>query len=295
MGAGILNASRYVSLTTMLRLATPPVIVFLSLLLSAPLVLRAQMPKEIVRQAVQSELTASSNDHSRWRYHQEEKVPVHTVSIVVETAYGSIKQKIEESGHPLTPEQTAAEVKRVQSFIHDPGQQQKQRRDGQHDDKSATKLLTMLPEAFAWTVASETPELITLAFTPDPGFDPPDMEAHVMSTMAGEMIVDKSQHRIRTIRGTLSHDVEIGFGLLGKLHQGGTFEVERREIAPGLWQIVETHVHIEGRALFFKTIGQQQDEIKTEFTRVPDSTTLEQAATMLSERKDAGSTSASTR
>ena len=265
----------------MLRPVIPPAIVLLSVLLSAPYVLRAQTPKEIVRQAVQSELAASQNDHSRWRYRQEEKVPVHTISIVVETSYGSVKQKIEESGHPLTPEQTAAELQHVQSFIHDPGQQQKQRRDGQHDDKSATKLLTMLPEAFIWKIASETPELITLGFEPDPRFDPPDMEAHVMSTMAGEMVVDKAQHRIRTIRGTLSHDVEIGFGLLGRLRQGGTFEVERRELAPGLWQIVETHVHIEGRALFFKTIGQQQDEIKTGFTRVPDSTTLEQAAAML--------------
>jgi predicted metalloprotease with PDZ domain len=47
-----------------------------------------------------------------------------------------------------------------------------------------------------------------------------------------------------------------------------------------LWQIVETHVHIEGKALFFKSIGEQQDEVQTEFTQVPPGTTLEQAAEM---------------
>jgi predicted metalloprotease with PDZ domain len=47
-----------------------------------------------------------------------------------------------------------------------------------------------------------------------------------------------------------------------------------------LWQIVETHVHIEGKALFFKTIGEQQDEVQTEFTQVPPGTTLEQAVEM---------------
>jgi predicted metalloprotease with PDZ domain len=47
-----------------------------------------------------------------------------------------------------------------------------------------------------------------------------------------------------------------------------------------LWQIVETHVHIEGKALFFKTIGEQQDEVQTEFTQVPAGTTLEQAVEM---------------
>ena len=64
------------------------------------------------------------------------------------------------------------------------------------------------------------------------------------------------------------------------MHEGGTFRVERRQVAPGLWQIVETHVHIEGKALFFKTIGEQQDEVQTEFTQVPAGTTLEQAAEM---------------
>jgi hypothetical protein len=68
--------------------------------------------------------------------------------------------------------------------------------------------------------------------------------------------------------------------LLGRLHEGGTFRVERREVAPGMWQITETHVHIEGRVLFFKNIGQQQDEVQTEFTQMPDGITLEQAAEM---------------
>jgi hypothetical protein len=96
--------------------------------------------------------------------------------------------------------------------------------------------------------------------------------------MAGTLVVNKAQNRIETISGKLTQDVTIGWGLLGRLREGGTFRVERREVAPGLWQIVETHVHIEGKALFFKTIGEQQDEVQTEFTQVPAGTTLEQAA-----------------
>ncbi|WP_179488652.1 hypothetical protein [Granulicella arctica] len=248
-----------------------------------------------MQQAVQTELAASSNDRSRWRFRQEEKVPGDTVSIVVQTAQGSVRKKIEQDGHPLTLEQEAAEMERVQDFIHDPALLQKQRRDGEHDDKSARELLEMLPESFLWKVSSETPELITLAFEPNPKFDPPNMEARVMGTMGGVLVVDRNQHRIRTIRGTLSQDVNIGWGLLGKLRQGGTFDVERREVAPGLWQIVETHVHIDGRALFFKTIGQQQDEINSSYSRVPDGTTLEHAVGMLADKKDVGCPMCTTR
>jgi hypothetical protein len=263
------------------------------LLLGVPLC--AQSPKEIVQQAVQTELAAARNDHSHWRFRQDEKLPVQIASIVVETAQGSVSQKIEENGRPLSAEQAAAEAKRVQNFIHDSGLQQKQKRDGQHDDDSAAKLLEMLPTAFKWSIASQTPSLFILSFNPDSGFNPDGMEARVMSTMHGTLIVDRAQHRIQSIQGALSEDVNIGFGLLGKLRKGGTFDVERREIAPGLWQIVETHVHIEGRALLFKTIGQQQDEVNSGYSRVPDSTTLEQAVALLSSGKNTGCASCNAR
>jgi hypothetical protein len=61
--------------------------------------------------------------------------------------------------------------------------------------------------------------------------------------------------------------------------------VERRELKPELWQITETHVHIVGKALLFKSIGQQQDEVQTEFTQVPAGTTLEQAAELSKPKK----------
>jgi hypothetical protein len=138
----------------------------------------------------------------------------------------------------------------------------------------------MLPDAFRWKIESDDGDKVTLQFEPNPQFDPPDMQSHVMGKMAGKLVVDKKQHRIATMSGKLLEDVTIGWGLLGRLHEGGTFRVERRELAPGLWQITETHVHIEGKALFFKNIGQQQDEVQSDFTEVPPGTTLEQAVEM---------------
>jgi hypothetical protein len=239
-----------------------------------------QDAKVILQQAVNAELAANRDDHSHWRY-------VETVDgnkfVVVETEYGALKRHLEEHGRPASAATLAADDERIQRFIHDPGMQAKQRRDGEHDDKSATELLNQMPEAFLWSVESETPDTIVLHFEPNPNFSPPDMQSRVMGKMAGTMIVDKTQHRIRTMKGSLSEDISIGFGLLGRLHRGGTFDVERKQIAPGLWQIAETHVHIEGRALFFKTIGQQEDEVKWDFTPVPPGTTLEQAVALLKE------------
>ena len=143
----------------------------------------------------------------------------------------------------------------------------------------------MLPTAFLWKIANENGDSVTLTFAPNPDFNPPDMQSRVLSAMAGEMVVDKKQHRIKTISGKLTRDVTFGWGLLGRLKQGGTFRVERRELKPELWQITETHVHIVGKALLFKNIGQQQDEVQTDFTQVPAGTTLEQAAELSKPKK----------
>ena len=239
----------------------------------------AQDSRALVQQAVQTELRLDREDRSRWRYRDDER-DKHLTSIVVQTDAGSVKRLVARNGHLISGEEAAAENDRLTLYIHDTAKLAKQKRDSESDDRSAAKLITMLPDASLWTPQSETPETTVLHFEPNPRFSPPDMEARVLGTMRGELGIDRRQLRIRTIRGTLTSDVMIGFGILGRLRQGGSFQVERREVAPGLWQITETHVHIEGKALIFKNIGQQQDEVQTDFQQVPGKTTLEQAAVM---------------
>jgi hypothetical protein len=238
--------------------------------------------QQLVRTAVQTELAADRNDHSRWQYRDLDRKPDgEFLYQVIETDHGSLKKKLKQNGQPLTPEQLAAEDTRIQAFVNDPAQQAKQHKDGEQDDKRAENMLRMLPDAFLWTVKNETPDTIALAFTPNPDFDPPSMESRVFAAMAGEIVVNKAQNRLQTIKGTLIHDVKFGWGIFGHMKKGGTFQVERRELAPGVWQITESHVHIEGRALLFKSISEQEDEIKSDFRRTPPATTLEQAANML--------------
>ncbi len=47
-----------------------------------------------------------------------------------------------------------------------------------------------------------------------------------------------------------------------------------------MWQITESHVHIEGKALSLRVSGSKQDEVQTNFMQMPDGITLEQAAEM---------------
>jgi hypothetical protein len=241
-------------------------LVLSTLVTSAGRSLQAQDARARVQQAVNTELAADATDKSNWSYHDHDVQPgKDEVAVVIETPQGSVQRVVERFGKPLDAAQRQVETSRIDETVHDSSLQAKRKHDGQKDDDSAHNLLAMLPQAFIWTVAGEDEENTTFAFKPDPSFNPPSIESRVFAAMEGEMVVDRRQQRIRILRGTLTQDVKIGFGFLGRLKQGGTFEVTGRQLAPRIWQITESHVHIDGRALLFKTIGQQEDEVKTDF------------------------------
>ena len=237
----------------------------------------------VVRSAVAAETQASHTDLSIWTYWDHDVTPGQDAAYyTIETRQGTLRRMIRKNGRPLTTKQAQAETRRIESFVASPSAQARVRRDRAHDDAQAAQLLAILPDAFLWTIVSQTPQWVTLHFQPNPQYSPPetDMEARVMSAMDGEMIVARDGDRIRSLRGRLTHSILIGFGLLAKLYAGGTFDVERREVGEGRWQITQTHVHIAGHALLFKTIGQQEDEVKTGWKPSTDET-LEQAARTL--------------
>lgn len=249
--------------------------VVLAIAVPAALSLPAQDPHEIVKQAVQTEMTASSNDHSHWIYFEIDQRPALTVKQWVAEAQSlSLNRVVERNGQPLSEAQQRQEMT---DFLNDTRAQTKQRKSGQHDDEQAAELLQMLPDAFIWKIEGERGNDLVLHFTPNPAFHPPDMEGRVFAAMEGEMAIDRQQHRIATLKGHLTRDVKIGFGLLGQLDAGGTFDVERRELAPQIWQITETHVHIQGHALIFKTISEHEDDVKSHFERIDASTSTTQA------------------
>jgi hypothetical protein len=241
-----------------------------------------QDARAFVRAVVANELTADANDHSRWMYRDENGVPNKgTVKLVIQTAQGDLSKTIERDGHPLPQEQQQEDEQRMDAFVKDASLRQKQKRDHEQDAAKASALTKMLPDAFLWTIAGQNGAETTLHFKPDPQFRAPTREARVFAAMEGTMVVNTEQKRIQELKGTLTRDVNFGYGLLGKLQKGGTFEIERQQIAPRIWAITATHVHIRGRALIFKSIGEQQDEVTSHYHPAPSSLNLEAAAKML--------------
>ena len=254
----------------------------LLLLTAAVQAAAAQSAEEIVRKVVHNELDADFNDHTPWMYRDAYKSPdKDIVKLVVETPQGNLSEVVEDGGRPPSEQVRQSDLNRIQQMLTDPAFRARQKRAEQHDGDQARDMMTMLPKAFVWHVVDRANGDVTLAFHPDPSFSPDSMNAKVLAAMSGTMVVDESAMRLRRLSGHLDKDVVFAWGLLGRINAGGTFSIARRDVGFGSWQITEMHVHISGHALIFKTIGDQEDEVTSDYRRTPEGVDLNKAAEML--------------
>jgi len=123
--------------------------------------------------------------------------------------------------------------------------------------------------------------LVELKFKPNPHFPPSSHEAAVVHAMEGVLWVNGRQKRLVEISGHLTRPVKFGGGLLGHLDAGGHFYVKQEEVQPGYWELAVLDVDMKGKALFFKTIGVQEQMKRSMFRRVRDDLTAAQGANLL--------------
>ena len=244
--------------------------------------LHAQSAEEIVRTVVKNELDADYNDHTPWMYRDAYKSPdKDIVKIVIETPQGNLSEVIEDHGQPPSAHVHQDDLNHIRQIVSDPALRARMKKAEQHDGQQARDMLNLLPRAFVWKIVDRSNGDIKLTFHPDPNFSPDSMSGKVLAAMSGTLIVDESHMRLRDLSGRLDHDVTFAWGILGRINPGGIFHIIREDVGYGSWQITEMHVHISGHALFFKTIGDQEDEITSDYHRVPEGVDINKAAQML--------------
>ena len=245
-------------------------------------------PQALVARMVHNELNAG-NQKIYWMYVDSKRDGTGTeVTRVIETPECWLTWPVSNSGDESAEEQ---QREKLEDMVKNPSECRKQRTEVNQDDRKADALLTILPNVFLYSVESRTDGKVVLKFRPNPKFDPPTREAKVFHNMAGTLTINEKEARLAELNGTLMSDVTFGLGVLAKLHKGGTFKVVKSEVAPHDWELTLLDVHINGRALFFKTISEQQHETKSDFQRVPAGISLTEAAAMV--KRDNPSTSAS--
>jgi hypothetical protein len=237
---------------------------------------------QFARDVLRHEVEAQTQDHALWTYREQKKDDgKHKLLHIYQTKQGQIDRLIAVDDHPLSPSQIQAEDHRIQKLLSHPAEIRQHQKKQREDGEQARTMLRMFPDAFHFEYDGKQGSLVRLKFTPNPKFHPPNHAAQVFHHMSGTMLLDPYQKRLVAINGTLTSEVKFLGGVFGHLDKGGTFDVQQQEVSPHVWEVTAMHVHMNGKALLFKTIAVQEDEIDTDFRPVPADTTLAQAAELL--------------
>src|SRR5690242_3840529 len=225
---------------------------------------------ELLRNAVDHELRADKEDQSHWMYksttHKSGRV---VTKEVIETKQGDLDRLLSINGKAISEEQQKSENERLQKLVADPQQLQKLQKNQQNDSDQSEHLLAVLPKAMMASYGGRRNGLVELNLKPNPMYHPTSHETAVFHAMAGKVWVNDKEDWLAEIDGHLIRRVEFWHGLLGHLEKGGQFHVVQSEVRPGHWQITALHINMRGRALFFKNIGAQEDETRSDFQQVP--------------------------
>jgi|SRR6185437_15767035 len=238
--------------------------------------------KALVEQMVKNEVKAENDDSTHWRFSRTNvKSGVSKTYDVIETKKGEVQRLISINGHPLNAEQQREEQERMQKFLSDTDEQTKRRESASKDYQKEQDLMKMLPTALLYTYAGRQGDLVKFNFKPNPSFHATNRQAEVFHHMAGILIIDTKTNRLAEFRGHLTSSVKFGYGILGYLDGGGTFDVKQNNVADKHWDLTLLETNITGKELFFKSIAVREKIIEGHYQRVADDLTLNQAANML--------------
>jgi hypothetical protein len=173
------------------------------------------------------------------------------------------------------------EQERLDHLLRSPQEQARHRQDFIDDEKRIGRILALLPEAFLFEDAGVENGCFHLRFRPNPDYPPRSIEARIFHAMRGDLWIDARLKRMERLDGQLEENVDFGYGILGRLYKGGWFRLQRTQVSSTEWKAERLEIHMNGRALFLKTISRETSEVRGGFAPIPAGLNLAQGVRLL--------------
>lgn len=236
---------------------------------------------QLVREVIYNE-QGDHQHHGYWRYWIERRSQGGTsLTDQVETADGPIARLALDNGHALSPQAQQQEQERLEHLLNSPGEQARHLRQYDEDEDRIGRILALLPDAFVYEYDGEENGCYRLRFHPNPNYTAHTIEARIFHAMSGKLWVDARSKRLARLEGRVDQNVDFGFGILGRLYQGGWFRLEREQVSPTDWKTKTLEVHMNVRALMVKSFARETSETRGGFARVPGGMSLMQGLMLL--------------
>lgn len=197
----------------------------------------------------------------------------------IETHDGTVARLILRDGHPLTPEEDAAERARLNGLIASPDEFSKHIRSDRSERKVAADVIELLPEAMVYTYVPGQPQLpnsgtrrqIVLDYAPNPQWSPPTTTSQGLTGLRGRLWIDAETHTTLRIEGSIFRPVNLGWGMLAHIYPGGTFTVDQNNPGNGpRWIYTHFEQSMTVRALMVKSLEIHSKVDVSDFQSVPD-------------------------
>ena len=234
-----------------------------------------QTAQQLVADVIYNELRDRECD-SFWQYRSFRiSGSQNVVREQVETPQGPIFRILEDHNQPLDAEEQRREEARLEDLVTRPGAMTRVQQDHLKDEERMEKVMEMMPHAFLYTYEGPAEgDEVHMSFRPDPAFTPTSYEQRIMHAVSGTLIVNQRLKRLVEMKGQLLDRVDFGYGLLGYVEKGGTFEIRREQVSATRWKTNLIEVHVQGRVLLFHNVTKNQREIRTQFEPVPKNISL---------------------
>jgi hypothetical protein len=241
-----------------------------------------QPAQQLVADVIYNELNDRGCD-SFWQY------GIHRVSGLqnvdreqVETSDGPIFRLVKDHSNPLDAGERRREDLRLEELVQRPGAMALIRQEHLKDEARMRNVIELLPWAFLfeYTGPSEGVQ-VRLSFRPNPAFTPASYEARIVHALGGTLVVNQRLKRLIDMDGRLIERIDFGYGILGHVEKGGTFEIRREQVSETHWKTNLIEVHIQGRVLLFKNVTKDQRESRSDFRPVPQNISLAEAKALL--------------
>ena len=259
----------------------------LAILLALPAGAQPQDPAALVRRAIQNRENAAKT-HRPLRYLLR-KTGEHrdTTKDIIETAQGDVARLIAIDNQPLSAEANQAELDRLNTLANHPEIQEHRHQREQKDADRVDRLMRLLPDGFLYRDEGTSPcpsgqgTCHHLTFSPNPSFEPKDVEANIFRGLAGEVWIDQAQERLARLDAHVIANVDFGWGILGKLDKGGTIQLEQSDIGNHDWELTTLKLNLKGKALMLKPLDIQLTEQASHFSQVPPDVDYRKAIQLL--------------
>jgi hypothetical protein len=239
--------------------------------------LSAQTPKELMMAACDNEIR-QRKQNALWASQVERRTAEHVYrEEEIDTVDGPVRRLLSVDGHEPSPSERKQDSDRLRDLRENPKARLTLKKNREAQEKKVNDLLRVLPAVFLFEDQGKQGGLERLAFHPNPAYKPVTYEEMALHALSGVVLVDLGEKRLARFSGTLTQQVNFGHGLLGHIDKGGTIEVSRVRLSPGLWGTSLFRTDFDGRFAIFKNISKHLDETRNDFEPVPPDTDIQRA------------------